>query len=438
MPLNSRCSPRKPNGYAFPSRGLAIRLLCILLPLLPASAASLEKEIKSATHDVLQRKDSDANEFDWLHQRWVKYRDAEAALEAWSAGRIKPDEAARARCVERLDRAWLKDLRTIAATGDFADLKPGSYQGADQIPGGLGPNDDLPLRAIYTDLRERVIATKTSGLIASLIQSESAWLWYAGLQADGEGYLKDGGPGRRNLAMADLGRRRVDELQQVADTLGIALAPHPIADQLYGLDQDTVVSPDNSLRIEQAARDVWVVSNETNVRARLPEYPHGDDHTQIGMPSEFEFSPGNQWILRTQKIYHLESGAYLYKRVPRKVVGYERATREPLDILAWKFFQKAAKVPSLDPTAGGVINFRAWKPEPCNSASTRVFFQHPLKKLSTSSSNTTCAKARSPFPRSFKTMTAQQWSARVSGIDWTADCGTASPLKFLWTRLNPT
>ncbi len=356
-------------------------MFCILLPLLPASAASLEKEIRSATHDVLQRKNSNSYQFDWLHQRWVKYRDAEAALEAWSAGRTKPDEAAWARCVERLDRAWLKDLRTIAATGDFADLKPGTYQGTDQIPGGLAPNDDLPLRTIYTALREQVIATKTPGLIAALIQSQSAWLWYAGLQADGEGYLKDGVQGRRNLAMASLGRRRVNELQQVADTLGIPLAPKSVADQLYSLDQDTVVSPDNTLRIEQAGKDVWVVSNETNVRARLPEYPHGDDHTQIGMPSGFAFSPGNQWILRTQKIYHLEDGAYLYKRMPRKVVAYERATREPLDILAWKFFQKATKIPSFDPSEGGVVNFHSWKPAAVRLSLNSRILPAPIKQV---------------------------------------------------------
>ncbi len=362
-------------------RWITIRLFCFLLPFLPASAASLEEEIKSATHEVVQRKDSDAYEFDWLRQRWVKYRDAEAALEAWSAGRNKPDEAARAQCVQRLDRAWLKDLRTIAATGDFADIKPGSNQGADETPAGPDPKNDPPLNAIYTALREQVIATKRPRLIAALIQSESAWLWYAELQADGEGYVKGGVKRRRNLAMADLGRRRIKELQHVADTLGFSLPPNPVADQFEGIDRDTVVSPDNRLRIEQATPDVWVVSNETNLRARLPEYAHGDDHTQIGMSSDFAFSPGNQWILRTQKIYHLEDGAYLYKRLPRTVVGYERATSEPLDILAWEFFQKAAQTPFFDPSAGGVVKFHSWKPGAVQLSLNSRLLPSPIKEV---------------------------------------------------------
>jgi uncharacterized protein YecT (DUF1311 family) len=352
-----------------------LQLILMGLALFTGSAQgiTMDDQLNAAYKKVLSRSDVDAEGLQWLEVHWIAYRDAEANMEAWFAGQTKPDEAVHSACVEYLTGIRLHQLQHLAQTGTFDDLPMGTYSGSDSLPGKLSPNYDETTSRTSATLRAAVLARKQPALIAALIRSEKAWLEFSGLQEDNEG-IKDSRDGsdpaimaRNNLSSAKLDLLRLNELQHAASFLPVSLAasdePSTHDDEINE-DSSTFVSTDGTLRIEQPDQDQsWVISSMTGKRTRLAEIDHDADTNSgnTGMQSEYYISPDDRWILRTGKIYHGLDGVYLYERAS-STFAFQPATREPLDVMAWKFFRKATQCPPFDYTAEGVVNFASWKP----------------------------------------------------------------------------
>jgi hypothetical protein len=357
----------------FPS-SLVLALGLLALSAGPVRPDSVDDQLNAAYKKVLTRPDVDPDGLKWLETQWIAYRDAEANFEAHCAGAAKPNEEARQAALANLTLVRLRQLTHLAQNGQFDDLPSGTYRGTDAVPGGLEPHFESLSSGTYAVIRREMIALRQPALIATLIQSEKTWDAFAQVQADNEG-IKDtrnstdeAVTAQRNISMWHLDLLRLNDLQHDA-----SLIPLPItrSDLLTAegdttdLDNSTTVSPDGTLRIEQPSQsESWVISNLTDERFRLEELDH-DAHTNTAnaqMTSEYFFSPDNRWILRTQKIYHGLDGAYLYERVSPSKLTFKPATRQPLDVLAWKFFQGATKCTPFDFTQGGVVNFVSWKP----------------------------------------------------------------------------
>ena len=277
-------------------------------------------------------------ELQWTELHWIAYRDAEANLQAWIAGKSSPDEAARESSLNETTRRRTTELLQTAAgkPGDISpDNTPVSPANAGQ---GLSAAD------AYAALRSKVIAQNNADLISALILSQKAWLDFSELQGAGS-----------EEAM------RLKDLLADAKLLNIDLGKIPPEPDQDGLDRNTEVSPDHLLRIEQTGdHSAWVISNQTGARAQLP-LAADEANVGRGQPtvevSEFSISPDGRWIFRTQKFYHGMCGAYLYERASG--LNYKAATDRPLDLPAWEYFGKMSHMK--DATEGGVVNFVAWK-----------------------------------------------------------------------------
>jgi hypothetical protein len=353
-----------------------VGLLLVALFFAAASvvrASDLNDQLNAAYKKILARSDVTPSEMNWLEQHWITYRDAEANFEATCANPTNSPETTRTAALENLTRIRLGQLEHLAADGKFADLKPGTYKGSDALPGGLDPNFNSVEANTYDVLRAALIARRQPVLIAALIASEKAWLNFAGLQEDNEGINRPNNPNDpngaavRNVAAQLLDEARLNELQHDASLVPISLPTGQLSPNGIDIntdDRSTYLSPDGTLRIEQPGRGICAVnSNLTGKRTELANVDHDAENNtgKVDMESEFEISPDNVWILRTQKIYHGLDGAYLYKRASTDKFEYQPATREALDVLAWKFFQQITKRKEVRPTEGGVVNFAGWK-----------------------------------------------------------------------------
>jgi hypothetical protein len=104
---------------------------------------------------------------------------------------------------------------------------------------------------------------------------------------------------------------------------------------------DTLVSPDHQLRVEQYAKDMgdegflhqfWTFDDKHQQPSLLNP---GEGIDLAGYPAGFRFSPDSQWLVRMQKLGAGYQTLFLYRRN-----GYEvsSATQKPLGDLAWDYF----------------------------------------------------------------------------------------------------
>ena len=104
---------------------------------------------------------------------------------------------------------------------------------------------------------------------------------------------------------------------------------------------DTLVSPDHQLRVEQYARDMgdegflhqfWTFDDKHQQPSLLNP---GEGIDLAGYPAGFRFTPDSQWLVRMQKLGAGYQTLFLYRRN-----GYEvsSATQKPLGDLAWDYF----------------------------------------------------------------------------------------------------
>jgi len=343
-------------------------LILVLNCAITVHADNLDEQLNAAYQKALatleSKKVGDAEILKWTELHWITYRDAEADLQAWLAGKSAPDKAARKMSLAQSTQTRLTELQHIVKDGTSGDY-----------------NAEDPVTAhAYATLRQAIIAKRNPELTAALILDQRAWLYFSDLQVGDDGYFPLHQDQGQNALGNSLPARRVQsrlvQLQADASILGVDISQPPSdADTAKetGLDRDTEISPDHILRIEQTYSGdpygpSWVVqscvvSNKTEQRALLPE-PEEEATTGNGrgkptvLISEYAISPDKRWIFRTQKFYHGMCGAYLYERTSG--LNYELATQEPFDILAWKSFKKITQVDVPDVTQGGVVKFAAW------------------------------------------------------------------------------
>ncbi len=290
----------------------------------------------------------------WTETKWIAYRDAEANLDATIKGGMPTDEVARKASLQKRTEIRIAELRHLAKDRFSGDLPPDS-----------APDEDSQVEAAYSDLRNAVTLRHDPELIAAVIEDQKAWGIFSQLQADYDGFRP--GPSRvdenrqneiRRRAILRMDILRLAQLQAdlsalaISGAVTVAPSPAPVQDD----DRNTTLSPDNSIRIEQVNGTSKVYSNKTGESRDLPktadELGTGRDKPTVEI-SEYAISPDNAWIFRTQKFYHGMCGAYLYKRT--EGLEYDFATKEPLDALAWKFFQKEVHGDGLDVSQGGVV-----------------------------------------------------------------------------------
>jgi len=105
--------------------------------------------------------------------------------------------------------------------------------------------------------------------------------------------------------------------------------------------EDTLVSPDHQLRVEQYSKDMgdegflhqfWAFDDK-HQHGSLLNPGEGIDLT--GYPAGFRFSPDSEWLVRMQTLGAGYQTLFLYRRN-----GYEfsSATPKPLGDLAWDYF----------------------------------------------------------------------------------------------------
>ena len=290
----------------------------------------------------------------WTETKWITYRDSEANLQATIKEKTPPDEEARKALLQSATEVRIAELRHLTKDGFSGDL-----------PASSAPDQASLVDAAYTNLRNAATLRHNPNLIAAVIEDQKAWDTFSQLQADYDGMKA--GPASvdedhqneiRRRAILRMDILRLAQLQADLAVLGItgAATIAPSSASVQDDDSNTTVSPDKSIRVEQINGTSWVYSNRVGESRALPQTAdelgagRGKPTVEI---SEYFISPDNKWILRTQKFYHGMCGAYLYKRT--EGLKYKFATKEPLDALAWTFFQRDVHGDSLDVTQGGVV-----------------------------------------------------------------------------------
>jgi hypothetical protein len=105
--------------------------------------------------------------------------------------------------------------------------------------------------------------------------------------------------------------------------------------------EDTFISPDKKVRVEQYSKDLkdwralyqfWTFDRDRRHGFLLNP---GEDDDVAGYAAGFRFSPDSQWLVRMQKLGAGYQTLFLYRRN-----GYQfsPATTKPLGDLAWDFF----------------------------------------------------------------------------------------------------
>jgi hypothetical protein len=104
---------------------------------------------------------------------------------------------------------------------------------------------------------------------------------------------------------------------------------------------DTFISPDGQIRVEQYSKDMgdegflhqfWTFDD----KHQHPSLLNGGETTDLaGYPAGFRFSANSQWLVRMQKTGAGFQTLFLYRRS-----GFEfsSATRKPLSEMAWDYF----------------------------------------------------------------------------------------------------
>jgi len=318
-------------------------------------ADSLDDQLNKAYKLALKSKKLDPEYLNWIEVHWIPYRDAEADLQAVIAGNGEAGEMARKDSLAETTQARLNELQHIAKDGKSADF-----------PSTAPPGPNPTVDQLYGSLRSAVLAKKDAQLTAALILDQKTWDSFSTLQSDYDGFKSPEHPGGDDdVSSVRFLKLRVAQLQSYAKKLGVDIS-NISHDPAKYYETDTEVSPDHMLRIEQIYLDEdttqpWVVSNKTEERAILPvsedEAKTGRDKPSVST-SDFEISPDEQWIFRDQKFYRCKNGAYLYEKVSG--LNYKSATKEPLDILAWHYFEKVTGI-EVD-SENGIVRFVAWKP----------------------------------------------------------------------------
>ena len=342
-----------------PSRISVLPLVFALASAGWACADTLDEQLNAAYQQASASKRIAPEGLKWTELHWITYRDAEANLQAWLSGRSQPDEAARQAILAQLTQVRLEELQHIAQDGTSGMV----------TDGGDAAHETLLVGNASAAVRQSIIDWGSPDLTSALLLDQKAWLEFSDLQADYDGYQphlsREEQLRRRSLSLARLYRLRLAQLQADAAKFDITIGP-PVSAAAsaaeFKTERESEVSPAHDLRIEQPEEgQCWVISNKTGERALLPTA--GDEaNTGRGKPtvpvSDFAISPDEHWIFRLQKFYHGMNGAYLYER--DSGVHFKPATEQPLDILAWKFFQKSTG--NADPTAEGVVHFVSWDP----------------------------------------------------------------------------
>jgi hypothetical protein len=119
-----------------------------------------------------------------------------------------------------------------------------------------------------------------------------------------------------------------------------ASADEPAAEFKLRAD-DTLVSPDHQLRIEQYSKDMgdegflhqfWAFDDKHQHGSLLNP---GEGIDLAGYPAGFRFSPDSQWLVRMQTLGAGYQTLFLYWRNGN---GFSSATPKPLGDLAWDYF----------------------------------------------------------------------------------------------------
>jgi|GEM_PF-3707959 len=366
--------------FALGTKLLLLLLTASGLPLC-ASTQDADSQLNAAYRAAIAAKKVDPVFVQWTEVHWIAYRDAEANLQACIAGGGPRGNAAYKTSIDRTTRLRTTELEHIAKDGTSADLFANSR--AESFNVDTAHHAEAKVALAYADLRAAAIAKKNPDLIAAFIQSQQAWLAFSNLQADYD--MPDTNPGsqggediREHFRAASKNRQdelRLVSLQADAAAIGITLPPEDSANSdtpSIDLDTYTAISPDHLLRIEQVSRgddgsgnweslDSWIISNVTGQRTLLPPSRcHPGDAPDIDL-LEYTISPDQRWVAGMQKIYHGLTHAYLFERVPSHGLDYKPATREALDILAWKFFEKVTGKKISNVEEGGVVNSLTWE-----------------------------------------------------------------------------
>ena len=350
-------------------------VLCATLALLGASlrleAKDDDEELNQAYGEAVKAMKGNAErkgELKSVQQAWIAYRDAQADFEAWFQGGKAPREEA----MEHLTMARTDELRHIAKNGVSRDLPAA----ADETAAG----DEA---TVYADLRGRITASHNAEWIVGYIKAEQAWNTFADRQsafdgsAGGAKHEQDESDKREQIAASLLKRSRAGLLKRMSEWGGFppAVAAGAKEEEQPADDSTTCFSPRKNFRIEQISSakgeddegrvEIWVVSNETSKRVRLPEVQIRSDETSgdIGFPSSFSFSPDEHWIFRTQKIVSGVGAGYLYERKAPDALEFNPVGKGRWDSMAWRFFAKTAgyKASEDELAEMGVIRAEAWR-----------------------------------------------------------------------------
>jgi hypothetical protein len=119
-----------------------------------------------------------------------------------------------------------------------------------------------------------------------------------------------------------------------------ASADEPAAEFKLRAD-DTLVSPDHQLRIEQYSKDMgdegflhqfWAFDDKHQHGSLLNP---GEGIDLAGYPAGFRFNPDSQWLVRMQRLGAGYQTLFLYRRNGNE---FTSATPKPLGDLAWDYF----------------------------------------------------------------------------------------------------
>jgi Lysozyme inhibitor LprI len=128
-----------------------------------------------------------------------------------------------------------------------------------------------------------------------------------------------------------------------------------------------VTAPSGKFYVEADPGLTLVMSNDANVRSRLPSPSGDEEENKMGQSDETAplpiafISPDEQWILCTNPVGYTDSSVLLLYR-NKQDLQYELATPERFDTAAWKFFRREEKVDEKMigiPWSGGAAQYRS-------------------------------------------------------------------------------
>jgi uncharacterized protein YecT (DUF1311 family) len=135
-------------------------------------AQNSDTQLNAIYQEIIAAKKVNPDTLKTVQLRWIAYRDAQAELDAWGAGKTAPDEAARKASLERTTEERIVELQHIAQDGTSGDL-----------PSPASGSEKEELTRAYAGLVQAIGTNQLPGVLTAFMPAQQAWLNFSIAQA---------------------------------------------------------------------------------------------------------------------------------------------------------------------------------------------------------------------------------------------------------------